>query len=149
MRANLEKINTRLLTNVLFLALSFLLLLNLFLTESISETIERRTPDPIEITYLVDTDCSNCYDVTLHRKAVQTNFGVRIADEEYIDRGEAQEIIDKYNITKLPTVIISSQAKQYPFFEEAFTKVGTKEKDGAYVFRKPEYFGKDKFVEVA
>lgn len=95
-------------------------------------------------TYLTDKSCSECYDVNIHKQIIASpqTFAIRLDNEETFDASDAKgrELIDKYNITQIPAVILSDEVQAYP------SSVGLKqffsvEKDGSYVFRKPSVLG--------
>ena len=56
-----------------------------------------------------------------------------------------KEIIKKYDITRVPTLVLSAESKYYPDLTEAWEDVGTIEEDGAYVLRNslPPYYDLD------
>ncbi|HLD18724.1 MAG TPA: hypothetical protein VJB90_01820, partial [Candidatus Nanoarchaeia archaeon] len=53
-------------------------------------------------------------------------------DESIINNNQASQLISKYNISKLPVLILSSDAKKYDFFN---AWKGTIEADGSFVLR--------------
>ena len=93
----------------------------------------------VSVIYLVDESCDTCYDVNAHNKILR-QLGIYISENKTLDvsdsKGEA--LISKYNITKVPTIILIGDLEVYSQFRNAWKDVGTVEKDGSYVFRKPE-----------
>lgn len=92
---------------------------------------------------LVDANCANCYDVSLHR-SVTPKFG--IANFTSIDRYDIHsikgaELAAKYNVTKIPTILLSPEASAYESLGQVWPQVGSVEKDGWYVFRAAEEMG--------
>ena len=92
----------------------------------------------VDVIYLTDKSCADCYDVNLH-KEILTNpqsFAVQLGKEETFDASDAKgkELIAAYNITKVPTVILSNDISVYPSsqFLKQFYSI---EKNGYYVFR--------------
>ena len=61
---------------------------------------------------------------------------------------DGKELINKYNIKTIPTVIIAKEARGYPGFIEAFKEVGTEEDDGTFVFREGSYFGEGAYLTI-
>ncbi len=94
----------------------------------------------VTVTYLTDESCSNCYDVMAIQKPILTNFGLAIADEKIIDRQTAagRQLIQKYDITKVPTIILSAETSAYAQIDSIWQQVGTVEPDGSFVFRNPD-----------
>ncbi len=96
----------------------------------------------VDVTYLNDNSCSNCYNVSLH-KAILLNFGTFISKENRIDISsvEGKDLLAKYKITKVPTIILTKEASAYTSLIEAWKQVGTVEDDGIFVFRNLEVLG--------
>lgn len=98
----------------------------------------------VSLIYVSDATCTKCYNVTLHKEilADPQSLGMYIEKEEYADisssRGKA--LVQQYNITTIPTVIVSTEAQYYPGFEKGWLNIGTKENDGKYVFRRNQIF---------
>ena len=67
---------------------------------------------------------------------------MRLEKEEAYDISDAKgkELIAKYNITKVPTIILSEEIKAYPS-STALNQFFSAEKDGSYVFRKMDDVG--------
>jgi len=91
----------------------------------------------VTMTYIVDKKCADCFETSAYNKLLKDSFSLYVKEEKTIDAAtkEGKDIIKKYNITALPTVILSSDASAYPTLPAAWKQVGTEEKDGAYVFR--------------
>ncbi len=89
---------------------------------------------------LVDSSCEECYSISLHKLSL-ARFGVKIADEKQLDISsaedseEAYDLIEKYNITEIPTIILSPEAEDYDYFITIWESVGSIEKDGRFIFR--------------
>lgn len=96
----------------------------------------------VELVILNDSSCATCYDASLH-KLVLPRFGVTVDKESVVDisSAEGKAYIEKYNITKVPTIILSSDASVYNSLVLIWQQVGNKEKDGWYVFRATEQMG--------
>ena len=98
----------------------------------------------IDVVYLNDSGCEKCYDVSLHRQILTSpqSFAMTFDTEEIVDISSAKgkELISKYNITKVPTVILSEEANAYPAIQ-AVRQFYSKEKDNSYVFRSLQAVG--------
>lgn len=106
----------------------------------------------VDIVYLTDSTCSDCYKPEVTQKSILTQgFGVGIASERIVDVGssEGQNLVSKYKITKVPTVLLSSDADQYASLKNVWKSVGTVEKDGWYVFREMERMGNVIYKDLA
>ncbi len=99
----------------------------------------------VDITFITDSSCTDCYDVSLHRRAL-ANLGVVLWDEATVDVSEAGELIEKYNITAVPTYILTGDLAPYERFRQVWSTVGTVESDGTYVFRNMQVLGNVKYV---
>lgn len=93
----------------------------------------------VKLTMLGDESCTGCYDVTLH-KPILEQYGIEFIEEETIDVSSEQgkSLTAKYNITLVPTFIMSKDAKEYTILKPVWEQVGTVEEDGTYVFRSVE-----------
>lgn len=91
----------------------------------------------VDITYITDKTCTECYNVTQHRAVMELAFGLYINNEQSIDINteKGRETVQKYKITKVPTIILSPGAGEYPTIQEVWDQLGTVEKDGNHVFR--------------
>ena len=90
----------------------------------------------VSLTYLNDSSCKTCYDVTVHKKALeQPPLGLRIVNTSVIDISSAQGkvLIAKYNVTQVPTVIVSKEAALYKTFTEVWPQVGLQNIDGTFI----------------
>ncbi len=97
-----------------------------------------KTEGLVEITYLVDETCTDCFNTSVYKQLLTESFSMAFKKEEKteVSSTKGQFLLKKYNITALPTVVISKEANSYPGFATAWLQVGTKEKDGNFVFRK-------------
>ena len=98
----------------------------------------------VNIVYLIDKGCSECYDVNQHKEILtnQQSFAVQLDKEETYDINDAKgkELIAKYNITKVPTIILSEEINVYPS-SQVLKQFFSVEKDGSYVFRTAQAVG--------
>lgn len=92
----------------------------------------------VDLVYLTDSACGDCYKAEAVQKPIlKQGYGVGIQSERTVDisSGEGQGLISKYNVTKVPTVLLSPEADQYVNLKNVWKNVGTVESDGWYVFR--------------
>lgn len=98
----------------------------------------------VNIVYLTDKSCAECYDVNLHKEilANQQGFAIRLDKEEHVDISDAKgkELVAKYNITQVPTAILSDETSAYSS-SQALKQFFSVEKDGFYVFRRLQVLG--------
>lgn len=90
----------------------------------------------VELTMLTDQTCSDCYDVTKH-EVILRRFGISTQNQQVLDIGldKAKELIRKYDIDLVPTIILTGDISAYPAVVSIWPQVGTVEDDGTYVFR--------------
>lgn len=91
----------------------------------------------VDIVYLTDKSCDECYDVTVHSTILTRSFAIKFGDEKTIDISdeEGKALIEKYNITNVPTIVMSDDADSYARLKPVWAGVGTIEDDGTYIFR--------------
>jgi hypothetical protein len=90
----------------------------------------------VSMVYLNDNGCAQCYNVSLHKLVIVNRFGAKVSNESYVDvdSNEGKKLIGTYNITKVPTVIISPDLSAYNV-DSFWLQYGSIEKDGSYIFR--------------
>jgi len=100
----------------------------------------------ISVIQLVNTDCEDCFDLSALMKNLKM-FGLAFSDEQIVeyDSEEGGELIEKYDITKVPTLIFSSDAAEYEQISTAWDEIGSIEDDGMMVLRtvNPPYYDLD------
>ncbi len=97
----------------------------------------------ISVIKIVNSGCSDCFDLEALMKNLKM-FGLTVGDEETVefDSDEGKELIEKYDIKKVPTLVFSSDAAEYDQISQAWDTIGTTEDDGMMVLRtvNPPYF---------
>lgn len=98
----------------------------------------------VNIIYLTDSTCTECYNVEQVQKPILTgSFRVAFSSERTVDKAssEGQGLIGQYKITKLPTILLSPNADEYVQLKNVWPSVGTVEPNGWYVFREMRQLG--------
>lgn len=98
----------------------------------------------IDVVYLTDSTCSDCYKPeTVQKNILTQGFGVGLKSERKVDisGGEGKGLVAKYKITKVPTMLLSANTDQYVQLKNVWKSVGTVETDGWYVFREMKQLG--------
>jgi plastocyanin len=82
-------------------------------------------------------------------RQILENFGLVLDSEETMDisSAEGQAMVDKYEIPRVPTILISPEGSEYSAFVSAWEQVGSIEDDGWFVMRNPEILGKTVSLE--
>ncbi len=90
----------------------------------------------VTMVMLTDDNCTECYNVEIHKK-IMDQFGVYVADEESISiqTSRGRQMMEKYNINLLPTIILTGDVSAYSSLNSVWPKIGTKESDGAFILR--------------
>lgn len=91
----------------------------------------------VDLIYLTDSSCADCYKVQDVQKPILTKgYGVAIRSERTIDVAslEGKNLVAQYNITKVPTILLSPEAEQYPNIKSVWKSVGIVGSDGWYIF---------------
>jgi len=91
----------------------------------------------VDIIYLTDSTCVDCYKVQDIQKPILVNgYGVALRSERFVDTASAEgrNLISKYKISKVPTILISPEIDQYTNLKNVWKSVGIIETDGWYVF---------------
>ena len=96
----------------------------------------------VELTLLTDESCESCYDVALH-KPILSRLGLVVSEERTVDISseEGTALVSKYSITKVPTIVLSSEAITYLSLKNVWPQVGSIEEDGTLIFTRTESMG--------
>ncbi len=90
----------------------------------------------IDVIKIVDSECTECFDVDDLLGSLSSAFGFEIRNESLVEVNTTagSELVDEYNITHVPTVMISSDASVYPSFKDAWSTAGDL-MNGWYIYR--------------
>jgi|GEM_PF-7106323 len=126
-------------TAVLIGLIAFNLIMPYVLNNSNNQQPQDNTK-PVGLIYLVDENCDKCYDVT-YNGLILENIGLDI-NESLVSINSVQGIslLNRYNITKVPTFILSPEALNNAYLAYIWLQVGSIEQDGNLIFRSPEGF---------
>ncbi len=91
----------------------------------------------VTLTYITDKSCKECYNVSLYKAVLEQGFGMKFKAEKTADISTkaGKDLVSKYNIQYVPTLILDKEAGEYSQLAEAWQEVGTQEADGTFVFR--------------
>ncbi|HLC79243.1 MAG TPA: hypothetical protein VJG83_02320 [archaeon] len=102
--------------------------------------------EPAEITLTTITDSNEAKLITLASLAEQLQQlpELKIVSEKTLERNstEAKQLIEKYRIERIPTILLQGETKKAQVLAENWPKIGTTENDGTLVLRNipPIYF---------
>jgi hypothetical protein len=83
--------------------------------------------------------CKSCMNVSVYFQSLSgQSIGMAFSNVSLLDENSsrAQELINVYNITKLPTILLGPDAGLYSVFKNSIQASGTIENDGWFVLRK-------------
>jgi hypothetical protein len=91
----------------------------------------------VQLIELADKTCSSCYNISIQENILKNGFGISLSKITGYDVSspDGARLVSQYNITKVPTIILSPDVKYYESIKEIWKQVGTIESDGYYVFR--------------
>ncbi len=101
------------------------------------DIVKNKTIGLVNVTFLLDQSCPQCYNVSVHDD-VLTRYQISVKNRTGIDVSTKAglALVKLYNVTAVPTVILSSDASAYEnFATKIWPQVGSFEKDGSLVFR--------------
>lgn len=135
-------LNSRLtigLVAVMLLAIVFGLIIssqtNSFLRNKIAEEKEAARPASIDIIVLQELSCKDCFNLSPLLNAVKKE-NVEVSSEKIIEMTslEGMELINQYNITKVPTLVISGEIEKDANLKALWPQLGEIQ-DGVFVLR--------------
>lgn len=99
------------------------------------DTASGQLKGEVAVTFITDNSCKECYDVKLHETSL-ANFGLPSTNYKTVDISseEGKALIKKYNITKVPTIVISGQPDEFQSLKSVWATVGEIASDGSYIF---------------
>lgn len=109
---------------------------------------EQKLKGEVQAILLKNKECKKCVDLSI----ILTNLkliGVNLEEKEVdVNSEEGKELVDKYKITKVPSLIFNKELLSYEPLKESWQNVGTTETDGMLVMRQipPPYFENGKLV---
>lgn len=97
----------------------------------------------VDVTYVWDSSCADCYDVKNHRSMLENGFGVKIRAEDTVDirTSDGRSLMSAYALTEAPALLLSGEAKEYTALMKVWPQVGSIEPDGTFVFRNNQAIG--------
>ena len=105
---------------------------------------KRKIVGLVDVIYLIDSTCSDCYKAQeVHKDILTKGFGVVVRSERTVDINTpfGKELVNKYKITQVPTVLISPEVSEYVNLKSIWNQIGTVESNDWYVFRQSTKLG--------
>lgn len=90
----------------------------------------------VSVTLIEKKDCAQCFDANLLVNELKS-LNVFLTDEKrlFFDDNTAKELIQKYNIARLPVLVLSSDLNYYEDLVAGWANVGSVESDGVFLTR--------------
>lgn len=105
---------------------------------------ENKVTGLVDVTYLTDKSCEDCYDVEIHKGILTSprGFDIYLNSEKTVDisDSEGKALVKKYEIEGVPTILLSSEVSDYPS-AQGLERFFTINDDGSYVFTNFEAMG--------
>ena len=110
-----QKVNFEPIIHILAIVTVVLFIFNLFFISSLSSNLNQKIleakelarPANLQLT-IIPVACDKCFDINQVVSKIRSG-NVNITKEEVLDANQAQALIQKYNIKKLPTVIVQGE----------------------------------------
>ncbi|HII16541.1 TPA: hypothetical protein HA361_01380 [Candidatus Woesearchaeota archaeon] len=104
---------------------------------------DRKVKGFVDVIYLSDSSCEECYDPKEVHSQILSRMGIAKGSEEVIDAVSAKgkELVERYEIAKLPTLLLSGDVEEYPLLIASWKQVGKVANDSTYVFEAVEFAG--------
>jgi len=99
------------------------------------------TPDgQVTVIWLVDSECSTCYDVATINGPILERFMLTVDNERTVEirSAEGKALVEKYSITQAPAFIMSKEAAEAEQLVAVWPQVGSIESDGVFIFRRSD-----------
>ena len=107
------------------------------------DVASKRVKGRVSILQILQTQCEECFNLSPAIDQMR-QLGIKVVSTRDLDASsdEALALISKYNIDRLPTLIVSKDALEYPVFADAWATLGSEESDGKLVLRlvTPPYY---------
>lgn len=102
----------------------------------------------VSIIYLSDQSCETCFDPYDFRGLLSRMYLPVNADILYdVSSEEGKELIERYGITSVPTVLLKGDLMEYPQVDQYWPMMGIIAGDGTYVFTASDQMGNYKDLE--
>jgi len=79
--------------------------------KAVLQAKEAARPAEIELVIISDSSCAGCFDITSVVSDIKSD-NVLIKNEQQLELSAAQNLVEKYNIEKIPTVIVTGELEK-------------------------------------
>ena len=108
-----------------FVMLTFSLRTNAALGKKVAENKELKRPAELDVTIVAETSCRECFNVSTFLENLKKQ-NVKIKSEKIVERmsAEGEALIKKFNIIKVPTVILSGELEKDEALQKILSQLG-------------------------
>jgi thiol-disulfide isomerase/thioredoxin len=112
----------------------FSLKTNSLTNQKMAAAAEAKRPANLEATVITDSKCPDCFDINKVIGQLE-KLNVKITNKNFIERtsDEGKTLIEKYQIKKIPTFILTGEINKGDELKNALAKVGVAQND-AFVY---------------
>lgn len=113
----------------------FFLKTNTIANQKLAVAAEAKRPATLDLTLITDDTCQDCFNINLVASSIAKE-NVKIKSQKTVDRAsdEGKQLIAKYSIKKLPTLLAQGELDKDANLAQFFTKTGNINED-TFVFR--------------
>ncbi len=105
---------------------------------------EEKIKGLVNVVVVTDEKCEECFDGNQYLEIIN-RLGMAVGDFNLYDvtSSSGLEFVQKYGITKIPALVLSPDANDYPGLASFWKEAGTVEDDGMFVLREVQKIGGD------
>lgn len=100
-------------------------------------------PAELKVTKIIVADCEECFDIENVLESIKKQ-NVDVTEERtlYLNENEAKNLVNKYSIKKIPTLIISGEINKTEQLKSYFKNIGEVKDERSLIFigQKPPYY---------
>lgn len=89
----------------------------------------------VELSQVVDSTCKKCIDLSPSIDGLRKSMAITKEKKVELASPEGKALVEKYDLLKIPTVLLSSDAKYYEDVANGWSTIGSVEKDGTFIVR--------------
>ncbi len=108
-----------------FVMLAFSLRTNAALGKKVAENRELKRPAELDVTIVAEPSCRECFSVAVFLENLKKQ-NVKIKSEKTVERmsQEGEALIKKFNIVKVPTVVLSGELEKDESLQKILSQLG-------------------------
>lgn len=121
---------------ILQLLIVIALAVNIVLLLTMNKGADKADTEELKIIFLITPDCENCFDLEPFREYFKEND---VSDEQFVEHDfesfSGKRLLKKYEITQVPTIIITGDVSASPFMADLVENIGEMRKNAFVVTR--------------